>query len=90
MNILFAFVLTGMLNYKLMKGDAAPVARRGRPPLQEVRLAPEVKMMKDELSTELGAPVEIRKTAHNGSISITFFSEEELENILRKLGGGRD
>ena len=24
--ILFAFVLTGMLNYKLMKGDAAPVA----------------------------------------------------------------
>jgi ParB family chromosome partitioning protein len=72
-------------------GLSAPVvARRGRPPLQEVRLAPEVKMLKDELSTELGAPVEIRKTAHNGSISITFFSEEELENILRKLSGGKD
>ena len=72
-------------------GISAPAApRRGRPPLQEVRLAPEVKMLRDELSTELGAPIEIRKTAHNGSISITFFSEEELENILRKLGGGRD
>ncbi|MDR3581989.1 MAG: ParB/RepB/Spo0J family partition protein [Candidatus Pacebacteria bacterium] len=82
---------TGMgINNSESAGDAAPVARRGRPPLQEVRLAPEVKMMKDELSTELGAPVEIRKTAHNGSISITFFSEEELENILRKLGGNKE
>jgi ParB family chromosome partitioning protein len=71
-------------------GNAVAAPRRGRPPLQEVRLAPEVKMLKDELSTELGAPVEIRKTAHNGSISITFFSEEELENILRKLGGNKD
>ncbi len=69
-------------------GTAAPSSpRRGRPPLQEVHLAPEVKMLQDELSTELGAPIEIHKTAHNGRISITFFSEEELENILRKLGG---
>jgi ParB family chromosome partitioning protein len=61
--------------------------RRGRPPLQPVHLAPEVRMLKDELATELGAPIEIQKSAHNGRISITFFSEEELENILRKLGG---
>jgi ParB family chromosome partitioning protein len=61
--------------------------RRGRPPLQEVRLAPEVKTMQDELSTSLGAPVEISKNANNGKITITFFSEEELENILKKLGG---
>jgi ParB family chromosome partitioning protein len=67
---------------------AAP--RRGRPPLQEVQLQPEVRMLRDELSNELGAPIEIKKTAHNGSISITFFSEEELENILRKLGGNKD
>jgi ParB family chromosome partitioning protein len=74
-----------------MERAAAPAApRRGRPPLQEIHLQPEVKMLRDELSTELGAPVEIKKTAHNGSISITFFSEEELENILRKLGGNKD
>ena len=60
--------------------------RRGRPPLQEVHLAPEVKTLQDELSTSLGAPVEISKNANNGKITITFFSEEELENILRKLG----
>ena len=70
--------------------SASATPRRGRPPLQEVHLQPEVKMLRDELSTELGAPVEIKKTAHNGSISITFFSEEELENILRKLGGNKD
>ncbi len=60
--------------------------RRGRPPLVEVRLAPEVKAMQDELSSALGAPVEISKNANNGKITITFFSEEELEDILRKLG----
>ncbi len=66
------------------QGPIAP--RRGRPPLKPVVLPPEVRMLKDELSTELGAPIEIQKGAHNGKISITFFSEEELENILRKLG----
>ena len=66
--------------------------RRGRPPLQEVHLAPEVKAMQEELATSLGAPVEISKNANNGKITITFFSEEELKNILEKLkneGGER-
>jgi ParB family chromosome partitioning protein len=68
-------------------GTGVPAAhRRGRPPLQETHLAPEVKAMQDELSSSLGAPVEISKNANNGKITITFFSEEELEDILRKLG----
>jgi ParB family chromosome partitioning protein len=61
--------------------------RRGRPPLEEVHLTPEVKTMSEELSQALGAPVEISKNANNGKISITFFSEEELESILRRLAG---
>jgi ParB family chromosome partitioning protein len=64
--------------------------RRGRPPLQEVHLAPEVKAMQDELSSSLGAPVEISKNANNGKITITFFSEEELKNILEKLKNDGD
>jgi len=64
--------------------------RRGRPPLQAVHLAPEVKTLQEELSTSLGAPVEISKNANNGKITITFFSEEELESILRKLGKDQD
>jgi ParB family chromosome partitioning protein len=64
--------------------------RRGRPPLQAVHLAPEMKALQDELSSSLGAPVEISKNANNGKITITFFSEEELEDILRKLGKERE
>jgi ParB family chromosome partitioning protein len=63
--------------------------RRGRPPLQAMHLEPEVKAMQDELSTSLGAPVEISKNANNGKITITFFSEEELKNILEKLKNER-
>jgi len=66
--------------------------RRGRPPLVDVHLAPEVRAMQDELSSSLGAPVEISKNANNGKITIIFFSEEELKSILEKLkneGGAR-
>lgn len=52
----------------------------------EDNLPPEVRAMKDSLSQSLGAPVEIKKNANNGKISITFYSQEELENILRRLG----
>lgn len=63
-------------------------ARRGRPPQSEEKpLPPELQSMQEELSTSLGAPVQIHKGASNGKITITFFSEEELENILRRLGG---
>lgn len=65
--------------------------RRGRPPREEVHLAPEVKALQEELAASLGAPVEISKSAANGKITITFFSEEELKSILEKLkseGGG--
>lgn len=70
----------------------ASAHRRGRPPLVEVHLAPEVKALQEELSSSLGAPVEISKNANNGKITITFFSEEELKSILEKLkneGGER-
>lgn len=66
---------------------AASGPRRGRPPKgAEKPLPPEVKAMQESLSMELGAPVEIRTGNANGHITITFYSEEELENILRRLG----
>ena len=62
-------------------------ARRGRPPKSEEHLAPELKAMQESLSMDLGAPVEIHKgLSNNGKITITFYSEEELENIMRRLG----
>ena len=64
--------------------------RRGRPPKSaEAPLPTELRAMQESLSSDLGAPVEIHKGASNGRITITFYSEEELENILRKLGKER-
>ena len=61
---------------------------RGRPSLAEMEanLPPEMRALQDELSSSLGAPVQNQKGAGNGKITITFYSQEELENILRKLG----
>jgi ParB family transcriptional regulator, chromosome partitioning protein len=60
--------------------------RRGRPPGSAAHaITPELKAIQDELSSELGAPVEIERKANTGTITITFYSEEELENILRKM-----
>ncbi len=66
--------------------DIGGKRRRGRPPLSEQHLSPEMKMAERDLSETLGAPVEIRKGTANGKIMITFYSEEELEGILRRLG----
>jgi len=64
--------------------------RRGRPPKSaEAPLPTELRAMQESLSSDLGAPVEIHKGATTGRITITFYSEEELENILRKLGKER-
>ncbi len=55
--------------------------------LTSENLPPEVKAMQETLSQSLGAPVEIQKTpTNNGKITITFYSQEELENILKRLG----
>ena len=64
------------------------IGHRGRPSLAEMEanLPPEMRALQDELSSSLGAPVQIQKGAGNGKITITFYSQEELENILRKLG----
>ncbi len=48
--------------------------------------SPELKMMEDKLSMELGTPVKIERGANNGKIVITFYSEEELESIVQKIG----
>jgi ParB family chromosome partitioning protein len=55
--------------------------------LTSENLPPEVKAMQETLSMSLGAPVEIQQTpTNNGKITITFYSAEELENILKRLG----
>ena len=50
-------------------------------------LSPELKMLQEKLSSELGAPVKIQQEGASGKITINFYSEEELKHIIDKLGG---
>jgi len=50
-------------------------------------LPPEFRMAQEKLSSELGAPVEIHQaTPGAGKITINFYSAEELQAIIDKLG----
>jgi len=65
---------------------------KGRPPRAEtpresVALSPELKMLQERLSSDLGAPVKIERQGGSGKVSIVFYSDEELKNIVERLGG---
>jgi ParB family transcriptional regulator, chromosome partitioning protein len=77
---------------RVKRFGAAGIHHRGRPSLAEMEshLPPEVRAAQDELSATLGAPVQIQQGATAGKIMISFYSPEELENILRKLGKEED
>ncbi len=53
-------------------------------------IPPELKMLQEKLSAELGAPVEIEQKGERGRITITFYSPEELQNIVSKFGGAEE
>jgi ParB family chromosome partitioning protein len=54
-------------------------------------LPPELQALQARLTSELGAPVKIEtEEGAKGKISISFYSDEELQNILHRLGGERE
>lgn len=52
---------------------------------KEEILSPELKMLQEKLSAELGAPVKIQQNGESGKITISFYSPEELNNIISRL-----
>jgi ParB family chromosome partitioning protein len=61
-------------------------AAKPRSAREEEPLSPELKMIEERLSSELGTPVKIQRDGGTGKIVIVFYSEEELENIVNKIG----
>lgn len=53
-------------------------------------LPTELKMLQERLSSELGAPVIIDQHGESGKITIRFYSPEELQQIIQKLGKGEE
>lgn len=87
---LFDDIVLQRLTTRDVKERVKAMTKHPRAAGSEENLTPELKEMQDHLSVALGAPVEIHHGAANGKIMITFYSEEELDNILRRLGTGED
>ncbi len=49
-------------------------------------ISPELLALEEKLTSELGTPVKIVQTEAGGKITILFYSPEELQSILHKLG----
>jgi ParB family chromosome partitioning protein len=86
---LFNDLVQNRLTTRELKNRVRPIRGKG----QEIRdkefggeLSPELKMFQEKLSSELGAPVTIYQRGESGKITITFYSPEELRNILNRLG----
>jgi len=56
----------------------------------QTEISPELKMMEEKLSAEFGTPVKIERGAGTGKITITFYSDEELQSILGRMGMQED
>jgi ParB family chromosome partitioning protein len=56
----------------------------------QAEISPELKMMEEKLSAEFGTPVKIERGANTGKITITFYSDEELQSILDRMGVQED
>jgi len=56
-------------------------------PEREKHDLPEFRIFENKLSMELGTPVKIERGGSTGKIMITFYSDEELRNIIEKFSG---
>lgn len=53
---------------------------------EEKATIPELVLLEERLSAELGTPVSISKSGESGKITISFYSDEELNHIIERLG----
>lgn len=79
-------IAQGMTTRELKQRVDAAKPRKERTASSSVVLSPALRMMEEKLSSELGTPVKIEKNAGTGKIVISFYSEEELEGIVQKIG----
>ncbi len=81
---LFEDILRQHLTTRELKVRVEAAKPKKHVPREEA--TPEVKMMEEKLTMELGTPVKIEHGANTGKITITFYSEEELESLVHRIG----
>jgi len=53
---------------------------------RKISINPEIKELENNLTGALGTKVKIKKSGKGGRIIIDYYSEEELNGILKKIG----
>ncbi len=61
-----------------LSGEKVPASRRAA-------VAPEINSLEESLRASLGTRVNLRATSHGGTITIHYFSQEELDALLARL-----
>ena len=84
-NRLFCELLEKRMTTRDLKNRVRQLTSKPEEEAAEAELSPELKMLQDKLSAELGTPVRIEQDGERGSITITFYSPEELRNIVSKF-----
>lgn len=77
-----------IIDNKFTVREAEQVRKRtigGKAPLPAKKSNPEIKAMEDELAANLGTKVEIKNMGGSGTITIKYFSNGELREIVDKI-----
>lgn len=86
---LFRELLEKRMTTRDLKSRVRHLASKPGDEASTEEIPPEMKMLQDQLSSQLGAPVEIEQKgsppAGGGKITITFYSPEELKSIVSRL-----
>jgi ParB family transcriptional regulator, chromosome partitioning protein len=83
---LFDDLLANRMTTRDLRTRVDALKRSKKEPAEE--LPPELKMFREKLSAELGAPVSIHRSGETGKITITYYSDEELKSIVNRLAHG--
>jgi ParB family chromosome partitioning protein len=54
-------------------------------PIEKPTASPEVKAIEDRLRSHLGTKVRLNHGKRGGSITITYYSDEELDTIINRI-----
>ena len=84
---LFRDLVEHGLTTRELQNRVRTVRVRSAPERTRTSLPPELQILQEKLSMQLGTPVAINQHGDSGKITISFYSEEELKSIVEKLGG---
>ena len=83
---LFEEIMVKKMTVREAEGIARSIAKE-RVRKQNIPIDPETQNIENKLSDGLGTKVQLERIGEKGKIVINFFSVEELEALLSKLGG---